>query len=913
MSAVISPSENCSERRTASALPVRRSELVVRCTGPGGESVVKDPRTGEYYELGPEEAFLLAQLDGASTAEGICRAYERRFGTALSEAELEEFVALARSLDFLTTLTIAPVHQPAAEPQVIEPPGPDIGRFAWSALVHAPAGNGLCGSLEGLTFAPPPEPVVLAWHNLDPGSGVRAFVATNRRIDYYTPAPILPTLPDEPPPAAGRAEPAPAPKPAQRPRQSILYWRKSVFDPDRLFNAMEPWLRWVWTTTFVVLSGGLILLACGVAWSNRVELVSHFAGALHWQTLALAWVALVLVTTCHEFAHGLTCKHYGGEVHEVGFLAMYFIPCFYCNVSDAWLFRDKSRRLWVTFAGAYCDLVLWALAVFVWRLTVQDGVVNYLAWVVLSVCGVRVFFNFNPLLKLDGYYLLSDALGVSNLRQRAWDAAAGRLRWLLWGAPAPRPEPAGRWLAGFGFLTWAYGAAFLTLMLWGLIHFGYTRWGWVGVAVFGWLIVPSARGTLAGISRGEVTNMLRTRWARTAMWVIGLGGLVAAACAVPIEQRASGTFRVRPRTRVEVRAPVAGFLREVHFDEGQVVGRGALVARMEIPDLSSRIVQKEAEIGEGEAKLRLLKAGPRREEVIQERRRVQRARGWRDLAEQDQGRAKKALAEEMIKLQEQVRQAEIESEYAARHLERARGLLKESVLSDVEFQDAERREKVAGKVLSQQQAQLRARRELGTLEAEAERARREKDLADAEATLKLLEEGTRPEEIEAQESHLRRLREELGYLRSLEKRLPVCGGSGGTMVTPRLREKVGQYFKEGELICVIEDASSLEAEITLGERELPRVESGQVVELKTPALPYTLLKSRVDRIAPAAVAGEGPGAVQSTVSVYCAITGAPDQLKPGMSGHARIVCGRRPIAKVLGERVMRTVRTEFWW
>ena len=114
-------------------------------------------------------------------------------------------------------------------------------------------------------------------------------------------------------------------------------------------------------------------------------------------------------------------------------------------------------------------------------------------------------------------------------------------------------------------------------------------------------------------------------------------------------------------------------------------------------------------------------------------------------------------------------------------------------------------------------------------------------------------------------------------------------------------------------MCEVEDVSVLEAEITLGERELPRVEAGQAVELKTPALPYTVLKSRVGQIAPAAVAPEGPGAVQGTVSVYCAIPGASDQLKPGMTGHARIVCGRRPIARVLGERVMRTVRTEFWW
>src|SRR5206468_838326 len=104
-------------------------------------------------------------------------------------------------------------------------------------------------------------------------------------------------------------------------------------------------------------------------------------------------------------------------------------------VSDTWLFREKSKRLLVTLAGGYFDLCVWAAAVFVWRLTPPDGLPNYLAWVVLSVCGARVFFNFNPLMKLDGYYLLSDWLEIPNLRQRSWGLVAARLRWALWGGP----------------------------------------------------------------------------------------------------------------------------------------------------------------------------------------------------------------------------------------------------------------------------------------------------------------------------------------------------------------------------------------------------------------------------------------------------------------------------------------------
>src|SRR5262249_47184162 len=174
---------------------------------------------------------------------------------------------------------------------------------------------------------------------------------------------------------------------------------------------------------------------------------------------------LVPVGLLHECAHGLTCKRYGGGGHEGGVLLLFLTPCFYCDVSDAWLFRGESKRLGGTFAGGYFELFLWALAVFAWRLTPPATPVNYVALVVLSVSGVQTLFNLNPLLKLDGYYLLSDALEIPNLRQRALGRFQARLRRLLWGAPKPEPEPHGRLLVGFGLATWLYSLVFLAAVL----------------------------------------------------------------------------------------------------------------------------------------------------------------------------------------------------------------------------------------------------------------------------------------------------------------------------------------------------------------------------------------------------------------------------------------------------------------
>src|SRR5262249_11974162 len=128
---------------------------------------------------------------------------------------------------------------------------------------------------------------------------------------------------------ATETEPLPQPAIQTRPGYSfsLLYSRVSAFDPDRLFTRLAPLIWFVWTWAFVVVSLAAIAAAALVVWQNQGALVSRFADALNWRTAIIVWVTLLAATTLHEFAHGLTCKHYGGAVARSGFLLNSFFAC----------------------------------------------------------------------------------------------------------------------------------------------------------------------------------------------------------------------------------------------------------------------------------------------------------------------------------------------------------------------------------------------------------------------------------------------------------------------------------------------------------------------------------------------------------------------------------------------------------
>ncbi|MBI2478110.1 MAG: HlyD family efflux transporter periplasmic adaptor subunit [Planctomycetia bacterium] len=693
---------------------------------------------------------------------------------------------------------------------------------------------------------------------------------------------------------------------AQARKQSPFYFRVALFDPDRTLNWLEPKTRWLFSRWLAIASAIGFVMALVLTWANRDDLYTQFSSQFGWRTLVIAWLTTIAITICHEFGHGLACKRFDGEVREMGALWIFFTPCLFCNVSDAWLFASRWRRLLVSMAGTYVDLLIWIVSVFVWRVTAQHTALNYMAWIVVTTCGLRVLFNVNPLMRLDGYYALSDLLGIPNLRRLARQRWMEYVRWILWGAERPAAVTNGRALLIYGVTSWFFTVGLLNLLFLKVTTILQSALGLAGFIAGATVFAGLSKRYFKGSLGGEFKEMIQTRQKRLLMWGAAAFGLLI----LPIHDRAGGTFHVRPVVRWEVRAPVDGFLREVTVDEGDSIEAGAVLARFEVPELNSLLSQKEAEIHEVEALLRRLEAGPRREEVAQQRERVSRAIAWRDLAEQDLRRSRISLNEELASLELKISQADSELQYQKTMFQQAQQLYERGGLAGQQLLSEKKRLQIAEAELFQIQATKRAREAEGVMSHEAELARRQKDLADTEAALFLLEAGSRSEDIEAEQARLVRLQEEQKHLLEKREKQVIIAPASGTVTTPRLREKIGQFLPKGAEVCFIEDLDKLEAEVAVAEQDARVLRPGQPVSLKPRSLPFQRLSGVVDRIAPSAITNALTS--QRTVTVYCRVDNDETNLLTGMTGFGRVYHRWRPLGWIGATRALQFFRTEFW-
>jgi putative peptide zinc metalloprotease protein len=374
----------------------------------------------------------------------------------------------------------------------------------------------------------------------------------------------------------------------------ILRLRWSVGDPDQFMNRTLPYLRFFFSRGFLIASVALFttyFVILALKWPEFVRAMSdvYLLRASLWE-YALLWVATTFIIVVHELAHGYTCKHFGGEVHEIGVMMFYFDLAFFCNVNDAWTFPELKARLWVTAAGSWIEMVVASLAAIVWWVATPGTFASDAALAVFLVGGLAaVLVNLNPLIPLDGYYAMSDWLEVPNLRRRAFAHLTWTVksRWLgLEQAMAPADEREQRIFLLYGALAAAYtGMIFLVA---GAIAYSWISriFGAIGVALLLLVVWIMTRGVRRSLRRtvADAWLELRAKWmsgGRVQRAKYGVGALAAAialAGLAPWPITVTGPFVVSSATSRVLVAPDSGVVFEVLVREGSRVGAGAPLA-----------------------------------------------------------------------------------------------------------------------------------------------------------------------------------------------------------------------------------------------------------------------------------------------------------------------------------------------
>lgn len=375
-----------------------------------------------------------------------------------------------------------------------------------------------------------------------------------------------------------------------------------LFNPDSAIDKMTRYFGWL------VSSGGALLWIIVVVagffqllrnWDtfvlNRVD--SFSSNDLLW--FAVAWLVLKLF---HESAHGIACKRFGGQVHSCGMLLLLLIPLPYVDVTSSWRFINKWHRIVVAAAGMLVEIFIAAIACMVWA-AAEPGPLKYHAGnVIITATLHTLLFNANPLMRFDGYYMLSDFLEIPNLATRGRGYLKSFFKWLYFGN---KPKPIanvgfrGVVVKSYGFLAMAW---FFSISL-GLSLAASSMFEGFGliVALVGlilWFGIPILKFTKF-VVMGTETETPNRIWFATAMSITCL--LLGAFLFVcPSPSVVSAPIVIDFEDLSIVRAEAAGFAKTIHVIDGQNVEAGQLLVSMENRELAAELesLQVDVEIGE---------------------------------------------------------------------------------------------------------------------------------------------------------------------------------------------------------------------------------------------------------------------------------------------------------------------------
>ncbi|MEM1444485.1 MAG: hypothetical protein AAGF84_00365 [Planctomycetota bacterium] len=393
---------------------------------------------------------------------------------------------------------------------------------------------------------------------------------------------------------------------------NIMFAKIPLIDPDRFLDRWKPAVSWVFGPVGIALWCVLLFVGGWHLAGRMGDLFDSAGNVLDPSNLLYLYGGFILAKVIHELGHGFAVKRFGdsegtaSEVHTIGVMLLVLMPVPYVDASSSWAFRSKARRAFVAAAGMYVELALAAIAAIVWARTSEGTAVHAIAYNIMFIASVStILFNANPLIRFDGYYILSDLTETPNLYQRSNDYLKYLVKKYIYRVRNPRSSahrPAERWwLSTYGVTSLVYRVFLFAGILWfvadKLFFVGMIM---AGVSIIAWVFVPLGKWVKYLVIDQEVERT--SGWAQfvSVAFVLGTIGWLGW---LPFPDHARATGLVEPDVFEPVYAGADGFVTEI--SSKQTLSEGS-------PLYASDNVELRAERDALDARLRRLEAQRRK-------------------------------------------------------------------------------------------------------------------------------------------------------------------------------------------------------------------------------------------------------------------------------------------------------------
>jgi putative peptide zinc metalloprotease protein len=382
-----------------------------------------------------------------------------------------------------------------------------------------------------------------------------------------------------------------------------------VVDPNRFLDRTQKYVRWLWRPPAVIVSLILVAMSTGVIvshfdtiWAQTLELYA-FLRKPFWDIVQF-FVILTSIGAIHELAHGYVTKFYGGEVHDIGAALLYFMPAFYCDTSDSLLFESKWHKLWVMLAGMYIESIICCIATGLWVASYPDTLLHELSYKMMLYTGISsIFFNINPLRKIDGYYALASVLELPELREESIEYLSLLFKRHILRLNVEVPVYSRRKRRIYLiYAPLALGFLVLIMLFIGHLFYNFYAKYFPKLAILLLILTllrlfrKSVRAFLQGLRLVYIDKKELIMSRRTRPYILGGATALLLLLAVPWAPWTFDTEVVlKPWTEVRLEAPDDGTIGEIRAHEADEVQQGQVVAVLSSPSIEAEVAGAEAQ------------------------------------------------------------------------------------------------------------------------------------------------------------------------------------------------------------------------------------------------------------------------------------------------------------------------------